>query len=199
MREHIERVPLTDAEIVAATVGEPALLRGPVHLADYDPEWPVHFGQEAAAIREALGSAALRIEHVGSTSVAGLPAKPIIDMLLVVADSAAEPAYVPALEAAGYVLRIREPDWYEHRVFKGPRINLNLHVVTEGCPEITRMLGFRDHLRSHDADRDLYAGTKRELAARDWKYVQNYADAKTAVIEAILARAVEGTSVPRPS
>ena len=136
-----------------------------------------------------LGSRALRIEHAGSTSVPGLAAKPIIDLLLVVADSAQEDAYAPALEAAGYVLRIREPNWYQHRMFKGPDTDINLHVFSSGCPEIDRMLVFRDWLRSNAADRDLYARTKVALAQKEWKYVQNYADAKIVVIEEIIARA----------
>ena len=131
----------------------------------------------------------LRIEHAGSTAVPGLTAKPTIDVILEVADSADEPAYAPDLEAAGYPLRIREPNWYQHRMFKGPDTNVNLHVFSRGCPEIERMLTFRDWLRNHPADRDLYARTKLELAQQEWKDVQNYADAKTAVVEEILARA----------
>jgi GrpB-like predicted nucleotidyltransferase (UPF0157 family) len=130
-----------------------------------------------------------RIEHIGSTSVPGLSAKPIIDIVLVVDSSADEATYVPALEAGGYVLRIREPNWHEHRLFKGPDTNINLHVHTSGCPEIDRMLLFRDWLRGNEADRTLYERTKRALAARDWTYTQDYADAKTAVVEAIIARA----------
>jgi GrpB-like predicted nucleotidyltransferase (UPF0157 family) len=121
--------------------------------------------------------------------VPGLPAKPIIDVALEVPDSADEPAYVPEMEAAGYVLRIREPDWFEHRVFKGPDTNVNLHVFSAGCEEVDRMVLFRDRLRGNAAERELYASAKRELAARDWKYVQQYADAKTAVVEEIMARA----------
>ena len=125
------------------------------------------FEREADRIRAVLGSRALRIEHTGSTSVPGLAAKPIIDILLVVADSADEGAYLPALEAAGYVLRIREPDWHEHRMFKGPDTEVNLHVFSSGCPEIDRVLMFRDWLRTHAADRDLYARTKLALARRN--------------------------------
>lgn len=190
-REPIERLPMTEAELRASTVGELAPLSGKIEIVDYDPEWPRLFEREAARIRAALGDDALRIEHVGSTSVPGLAAKPRIDILLVVGDSADEATYVPALEAAGYVLRIREPEWYEHRVFKGPDTDVNLHVFTAGCPEIERMLGFRDHLRGHEADRRLYERSKRELAQRDWKYTQNYADAKSAVVEEIIARANE--------
>jgi GrpB-like predicted nucleotidyltransferase (UPF0157 family) len=110
-------------------------------------------------------------------------------MLLVVADSAAEEMYVPALERCGYVLRIREPNWHEHRMFNRPDIKVNLHVFSSGCPEIGRILVFRDWLQNNAADRDLYARTKLALASRQWKYVQNYADAKAAVIAEILERA----------
>ena len=113
---------------------------------DYDPRWPVLYAREAERIRSILSHRALRLEHIGSTSVPGLPSKPIIDILLVVAASADEAAYVPPMEAAGYTLRIREPDWHEHRMFKGPDTDLNLHVFSLGCPEFDRLVTFRDHL-----------------------------------------------------
>jgi GrpB-like predicted nucleotidyltransferase (UPF0157 family) len=181
--------PLTEDQLRAVTIGAPTPLTAPILLIDYQPEWPQLFEREAARIRSIIGDRALRIEHVGSTSVPGLAAKPIIDMVLVVADSTDERSYVTPLEAAGYVLRIREPDWHEHRLLKGPDVNINLHVFSAGCPEINRMLVLRDWLRRNDADRQIYERTKRELAQRQWKYVQNYADAKTAVVEEILARA----------
>jgi GrpB-like predicted nucleotidyltransferase (UPF0157 family) len=121
--------------------------------------------------------------------VPGLAAKPIVDIILAVPDSSDEAEYVTALEAAGYVLRIGEPHWFEHRVFKGPDTNINLHVFTEGCSEIEKMLLFRDRLRAHPEDRALYLRTKRTLAAQEWKFVQNSADAKSEVVEAIVARA----------
>src|SRR5437016_14405332 len=186
-------VPLTEEQIRAAQVGELVPLVAPIQIVDYDPEWPRLYEREAERVQSALDDRALLIEHVGSTSVPGLAAKPKIDMLLVVANSADESAYVPALEAAAYALRIREPDWYEHRMFKGPDTDINLHVFSPGSPEIDRMLLFRDWLRSNTADRRLYDRTKRELARLDWKYTQNYADAKTAVVEEILARAREGS------
>jgi GrpB-like predicted nucleotidyltransferase (UPF0157 family) len=178
----------TEEEIRAYTIGELKPLSGGILIVDYNPQWPELFAREADRIRSVLGSVALRIEHAGSTSVPGLAAKPIIDLLLVVADSAQEDTYAPALEAAGYVLRIRELNWYEHRMFKGPDTDINLHVFSSGCPEIDRMLIFRDRLRSNAADRDLYARTKLALSQKSWTYVQNYADAKTAVIEEIMAR-----------
>ena len=185
--------PFTEEQILAAHMGKPVPQFVPIQIVDYDPEWPQLYEHEAERIQSALGNRVLLIEHVGSTSVPGLAAKPKIDILLVVANSADEPSYVPALEAAGYVLRIREPDWDEHRMFKGPDTDINLHVFSSGCPEINRMLLFRDWLRSNESDRLLYERTKRELARINWKYTQNYADAKTTVVQEILARAQKNT------
>jgi GrpB-like predicted nucleotidyltransferase (UPF0157 family) len=169
--------------------GPPPKLTGQVQVVDYDPDWPRLYRREEERIRAVLGDRVLRIEHIGSTSVPDLPAKPIVDIALAVADSADEPAYLPALEAAGYKLVIREPDWFEHRCLKGPDTNINLHVFSLGAAEIDRCVRFRDWLRTHPADRDLYARTKRDLATRPWTYIQQYADAKTDVVQEILARA----------
>jgi GrpB-like predicted nucleotidyltransferase (UPF0157 family) len=188
MTQSPDRTPTTDEEIRAATIGELAEHAAPIVLVEYDPIWPRLFEREAERIRAALSGRALQVEHVGSTSVPELAAKPIIDIVLVVADSSDELGYVPDMEAHGYVLRIREPDWFEHRLFKGPDTNVNIHVFSQGCSEVQVMLDFRDWLRANDADRDLYESAKRQLAAQDWKYVQNYADAKTKVVEEINAR-----------
>jgi GrpB-like predicted nucleotidyltransferase (UPF0157 family) len=180
---------MNEEELRAAWVTEPPKLTGKVQVVDYDPAWPGLFRREAERIRAVLGERVVLLEHVGSTSVPGLAAKPVIDILLVVPDSADEPAWLPDLEAAGYTLVIREPDWYQHRCLKGPDTNLNLHVYSPGCSEIERYLTFRDRLRAHPADRARYQRVKRELAERDWTYVQEYADAKGEVVEAIIARA----------
>src|SRR5262249_2848503 len=147
-----------------------------------DPGWPLKFSLQANRIRDALSEKVLLLEHVGSTSVPGLSAKPIIDMVLAVSNSADEPSYIPPLEQQGFVLRIREPAWFQHRLLKPPDIDGNLHVFSAGCEEINRMLAFRDWLRVHEEDRRLYEQAKRELAAQIWKYTQNYADAKSQVI-----------------
>ena len=180
---------VSDEDLRKVTVGERTPHNAPIALVEYDPRWPDLFVREAARVRAALGPVAVRVEHVGSTSIPGLCAKPIIDMLLAVPDSAHEPSYVPALESAGCVLVIREPEWLEHRLLKGPDTDVNLHVFTAGEPEIDRMLAFRDWLRSHDEDRERYAEVKRALARRVWRQVQHYADAKTSVVQEILARA----------
>jgi GrpB-like predicted nucleotidyltransferase (UPF0157 family) len=184
-----EPAGVSDEDLRRSVVGELIPHNAPIVLVDYDPAWPALFAREADRIRALLGGTALLVEHAGSTSVPGLVAKPIIDIVLAVPDSADEPCYVPALETAGYVLVIREPDWYQHRVFKGPDTNINLHVFSAGAVEIDRMLRFRDRLRTHDDDRARYARAKRELSQRWWRHVQDYANAKTAVIKEILSRA----------
>lgn len=156
-------------------------------IADYDPAWPGKFERHRRVIAGALGATALRIEHIGSTSVPGLAAKPIVDILVVVKDSAGEPTYRPQLEAAGYVLRVREPEWNEHRMLRTPEKDIHVHVYSAGCPEIYRNLGFRDHLRTHALDRQRYEHTKRALAQLDWPDMNAYAAAKTEVIESILS------------
>jgi GrpB-like predicted nucleotidyltransferase (UPF0157 family) len=179
----------SDEDIQRVRLGKVTPHNAPITLVGYDSGWPVLFAREAARIRAALGDRAVQVEHVGSTSVPGLAAKPIIDILLAVPDSSDEQAYVPALEAAGYVLQIREPGWFEHRMFKGPDADINLHVFTAGAAEIDRMLVFRDWLRVNDADRDAYLQVKCDLAQRTWRHVQHYADAKSAIVEEIIARA----------
>ena len=177
--------------IEKAWIEPPPKLAGPIAFVESDPAWPELFAREEARIRSVLGDRVVRIEHTGSTSVPGLAAKPIIDITMLVADVNDEAAWIPDLETAGYSVRIREsePEWYDHRVLKGPDTNINLHVFSAGCVELERMIGFRDWLRTHDDDRALYESTKRELIKREWKFVQNYADAKGEVVEAIAARA----------
>ncbi len=169
---------------------------GRLEVVDYDPAWPSAFDAEAAKVRAALGSKALDVEHVGSTSVPGLAAKPVIDINLTVADAADEAGYAPALEAAGYRLIVREPDWFEHRMFKGASPAVNLHVFSAGCPELDRMRAMRDWLRQSPDDVALYAATKRRLAERDWAYVQDYADAKGEAVGQILGRALAWAGLP---
>ena len=186
-------IPSTPEEyersLAEITLGTPDRQSGPIELSDHDPEWAAIFREQAVRIRDALGRRAYRIEHVGSTAVPDLIAKPIIDIVLEVPESADERSYVPELATLGYVLRIREPSWLGHRLLRGFRPRVNLHVFTADCPETDRMLRFRDWLRAHPDDRERYAAAKRDLAARDWAYVQQYADAKTEVITAIIARA----------
>ena len=186
-----------DAAPSPAVVGALAPYSVPVVVVDPDPRWPALYQVERDLVVAALGPIALAVDHVGSTSVPGLPAKPVIDILLQVPDSADESSYVPALEGAGLTLRIREPDWLEHRVLYRRRVDgashdVNVHVFSPvlGAGEIRRMLAFRDWLRTHPEDRDRYAAVKRELAQRRWRYVQDYADAKTSVVEEILQRAL---------
>lgn len=180
----------TDSYLARVTIGERKPLNSTVTLVPYDPNWPRVYERHAGRIREALSEKVLLLEHVGSTSVPGLSAKPVIDIILEVADAADESSYIPPLEKTGFILRIREPDWFEHRLLKTPQADVNLHIFSAGCEEIERMLTFRDWLRTHEEDRQLYEKTKRELAARTWKHTQHYADAKSEVVQTILDRAL---------
>jgi GrpB-like predicted nucleotidyltransferase (UPF0157 family) len=160
-----------------------------VRLDAYDPAWPEIYARQADLIAIALGADVRRIAHVGSTSVPGLAAKPVIDIALEVPDSKDEAAYLPILAAAGFNFAFREPDWFGHRMLSRETPAVNLHVFPAGCAETDRMLAFRDHLRAHPAELALYAAEKAELAARDWPSVQAYADAKSDVVQVILRRA----------
>ena len=162
-----------------------------IEIVDYDPDWPRRFQAHSAKIGAALGDVALQIEHIGSTSVRNLGAKPIIDILLVVGDSADEESYCGRLEAAGYVLRIREPDFHQHRMFGTQNRDVHLHVYSAGCIEVTRHLKFRDQLRSSAECRRIYEECKRKLARDPWPNMDAYAQAKTDVIERIISQADE--------
>ena len=157
-----------------------------IQIVDYDTGWPKKFEVHARVIADALGSVALQIDHIGSTSIPGLAAKPIIDILVIVQNSADESAYMSRLEAAGYLLRVREPDWNEHRMFRTHEKDVHVHIYSVGCAEIQRVLTFRDHLRINIDDRRRYEQTKRELASREWSTMNEYAEAKTEVIESII-------------
>jgi GrpB-like predicted nucleotidyltransferase (UPF0157 family) len=183
--------PDTDEEMAALRVsGTVTPHNGTIPLFPYDPAWPAQYEGEAAKIRAALGAGARVLEHIGSTSIPGMPAKPILDIILAVDNSADEDSYVPALTEQGYRLHLREVDWEQHRVLKGDAPYVNLHVFTVGSNEIRRMLAFRDRCRAVPEERALYEATKRELAGRVWRHVQHYANAKGDVVEAIIARAL---------
>ena len=155
-------------------------------ISDYDHAWPLRFAELEARIRSALGNTALAVEHIGSTSVPQLAAKPIIDVLVVVANLEDEPSYVPAMEDAGFVLRVRESG---HRMFRTPVRDVHIHVYASGDQAITDYLDLRDWLRVDASDRSLYAEVKRDLARRRWTDMNQYADAKTDVIGQVLGRA----------
>ncbi|MCW2616309.1 MAG: uncharacterized protein JWN08_3303 [Frankiales bacterium] len=159
-----------------------------ISVVAYDEGWPVRFEHLRGLVETALGDKALAVEHIGSTSVPGLAAKPIIDMLLMVADVEDEDAYVPSLVDAGLVLRVREP---RHRMLRTPHKHVHLHVYEPADQAVADYLDLRDWLRESAADRALYAATKRDLAQRTWVDMNDYADAKTDVVLDILGRARE--------
>jgi GrpB-like predicted nucleotidyltransferase (UPF0157 family) len=157
----------------------------PIVIVDYDPAWPRRFERERHRIQRALGDLAYRIEHIGSTSVPGLAAKPIVDLIVTVEDPAHE-SIVIAMQAAGYELRVREP---EHRMFRTPGRDVHVHVWRDSDPEVARHLRFRDRLRESAEDRLAYEQLKRDLARRNWPDMNYYAEAKGELIAAIIDRA----------
>lgn len=157
-----------------------------IAIVDYDPAWPGKFERERDRVGRTLGPGALRVEHIGSTAVPGLAAKPIIDLLVTVENPDDDAALVPSLESAGYELRVREPG---HRMFRTPARDIHLHVWADNDPEVERCLVFRDQLRHSPQDRAIYERLKRDLARREWSDMNEYADAKSEVIAAIVAKA----------
>jgi GrpB-like predicted nucleotidyltransferase (UPF0157 family) len=129
----------------------------------------------------------MRVEHIGSTAVPGLAAKPIVDVLVAVEAVEDEARYLPQLEAVGYVLRVREPG---HRMFRTVAKDVHVHLW-DSSAQIDRHLRFRDRLVRDESDRRLYEETKRELAKRAWPDREAYASAKDDVIAAIMRRATD--------
>lgn len=182
--------PARDA--AALVPGQPARA-GAVDLVEHDPTWGVAYDAVAALVRDALGDRVHALQHVGSTSVPDLPAKPVLDVDLTVADPADEQSYVPDLVAVGFVHRIREPWWHEHRLLVRhdvlPRVNL--HVFGPGCPEVVRHRMFRDWLREHPEDCERYAAAKRDAAVATNAVGgtgMDYNRVKEPVVHAIYAR-----------
>ncbi len=164
----------------------------PIDVVDPDPRWPETFDKVAGRVRSALGARVLALEHVGSTAVPGLPAKPIVDIDLIVADPSDEAGWVPPLEREGFVLTVREPWWHEHRVMKLADPATNLHIFSPAAPEPWKHRIFRDHLRRDERDRELYASAKREAASASTsagETVMAYNARKERVIREIYERA----------
>jgi GrpB-like predicted nucleotidyltransferase (UPF0157 family) len=173
-----------DAVLDEILVGgmEPATIR----VVAYDPSWPDRFEAEEKRLRAALGERARRIEHIGSTAVPGLAAKPIVDVLVEINQFEDHARYCESLQAAGYELRVREAN---HLMFRTPDRDVHVHIWPAGSENIEPHLIFRDWLRSHPDDRRLYERTKQELARRAWPDMNYYAEAKNPVIGKIMARA----------
>jgi GrpB-like predicted nucleotidyltransferase (UPF0157 family) len=174
--------PTFDAELDRVLIG--GREKRAVVVVPYDTAWPERYARERVKIIDALGQSLRNVHHVGSTAVEGLAAKPIIDILLVVSQPEVEETYTPALEQAGYVLRVREPG---HRMFRTPEKDVHIHVWADPS-EDARHLRFRDWLRHSPEDRAAYEALKVRLAAQDWEDVNYYARAKSDLIGDIMER-----------
>lgn len=199
VRERFQGSPDQDA---VALVGEPPRFFDSVLIEDYDPAWADRFAAASSALGGQLGGLVIGVEHVGSTSVPGLAAKPIIDIDLQLEDTEEESLYIPALEVLGYRLVLREPWWHGHRMLVSAEEDVNLHVWPADAPEPVRHRLFRDWLRTHADDRQLYEGTKRALAQQTAATPREYSLAKNAVIDEIYQRifaAVKADQFPYPA
>lgn len=163
-----------------------------IHLAPYNPEWSNMYENEAARLRQILGSELADIQHIGSTSVAQLAAKPIIDIMVALHDfGRADAVVVPAMQAAGFVYIDKWNDVLPLRRFfvkedkKGTRL-AHLHIVGIDNREWwDRHIRFRDYLRTHPKTRKAYEALKHDLAQREWKDGSEYAGAKTEFIRKV--------------
>jgi GrpB-like predicted nucleotidyltransferase (UPF0157 family) len=180
---------VSQEEVRRARVGAPEEVPdGTIEVRPSDPSWPQWYDEVELCVRKALGERVLHLQHIGSTSVPGLAAKPVVDIDVTVADSADEASYLPALEAAGFTLRVREPHWEEHRCLRLAEPACNLHVWSPGASEPQRHRAFRDWLRGHQEDREEYAALKSDLATRTFDSVMDYNNEKGALVYEIYER-----------
>ncbi|MEU4530002.1 GrpB family protein [Micromonospora ureilytica] len=184
----VQRFHGTPEQVDAGLVGNPPRTWKSVVIEEYDSAWAQRFIVVRSSLTEALGGLIIGVEHVGSTAVPGLAAKPVIDVDLSIEDTAEESGYLPALERLGFRLVLREPWWHGHRMLVSLTEDVNLHVWPRGAPEPVRHRLFRDWLRSHPQDREVYAAAKRRLARDTAHRPRDYSLAKNTVIDEIYAR-----------
>jgi GrpB-like predicted nucleotidyltransferase (UPF0157 family) len=171
-------------------VDDVELIGGPekrvIVIEPYNPAWAGGFESHRRRISDALGAVARRVDHVGSTAVTGLVAKPIVDIQVSVGDVEDEACYLERLVIAGYQLRVRE---LGHRMFRTPELDVHVHVCDAGSGWERRHLLLRDWLRRSTDDREAYAALKIRLQGQDWETMNHYADAKSALIAEMTGRA----------
>jgi len=181
-----------DAHLREVLVG--GMERREILVVPYDPGWPERYASEARRVAHALGDQMLAVHHVGSTAVEGLAAKAIIDIVVEVREPNDEATYVPLLEAVGYEVRVREPD---HRMLRTRERDVHLHCWSDP-DDVARHLVFRDWLRHDDADRARYEQLKQSLAGREWRDMNHYASAKSALVAELTARGLAWDRAGRP-
>ncbi len=163
-----------------------------VVVVDYDPQWPIVYKKEKAEIVRAIGDEVIAIEHIGSTAVPGLGAKPIIDIMVAVRHLSDADQCIQSLQSIGYeYVPEHEVQIPERRYFR--KAHRHLHMVEPTSDFWRRHLFFRDHLRSHPKVAREYYELKKQLASECGLDRKAYTDAKTAFIQSIVARAIHST------
>jgi GrpB-like predicted nucleotidyltransferase (UPF0157 family) len=178
---------LTEGQLQSISVGQRDTRRSAIELVPNDPAWAGHFARLSRDIRSALGSRLIAVEHVGSTAIPGLPAKPIIDIDATIYNPADESGYRDVLEGLGFALTIREPEWHQHRMFKLSDPRTNLHIYADNCSLPMRDVAFRDLLRNDRQAALAYSELKRELSSQEWSSSQHYAEGKSELIIDLLS------------
>jgi GrpB-like predicted nucleotidyltransferase (UPF0157 family) len=162
-----------------------------VQLSPYNPDWQNIFSEERDRISKALGSRALRIEHIGSTAVRGLGAKPIIDILLGVNSPDNLEAVIPLMEQLGYKYRSDFEHIMPYRRYFSIAGKFHVHSVDVTSQFFRRHIMFRDYLRTHDDVRDAYYNVKKDLSQKEWDDTNDYAFAKTEFVRSVEAKSIE--------
>lgn len=170
----------------------------PVSIVEPRDSWQKDGEALIQQIRDAIGPRAIRLDHIGSTSVGGMPAKPIIDVDLTIADPSKEEEWLPQLEDTGLILTVREPWWFHHRMLETPERDAHIHVFGPDSAEPLKHLVLRNWLRESEEDRQLYAQTKRDAAAETvarGETLNEYNQRKQEVLRAIYQRAFQGSGL----
>jgi len=174
------------------------LRRGTLELSPYDPGWPVFFESEKRRIEQAIGRVILAVEHVGSTAVIGLPAKPIIDIAIALRDYEDGFQCVAPLAELGYLYKGEHGIAGRH-FFRtnGEQVKVHIHMTAMSHPEWRNHLAFRDFLRSHPDAARQYAALKHELKATCGAHREKYTEAKAGFIASVLRKAGATGEGPR--
>ena len=170
-----------------------------VRIVDHDPAWPARAAAELRRIAGALGAVAVRLEHVGSTAVPGLAAKPIVDLQVSVDALEPRERYVAPLERLGYLF-VPAPESPDYHFFGRPPERpraFHVHVCEAGSEQELRHVAVRDFLRAHPAEAERYAAVKREVAARHLEDRLAYIEGKDEYVAALERRATSWARGPR--
>lgn len=173
----------------------------PYTLEEYNPQWKETFKEVSHRVKEVLGNIALDVEHIGSTSVEGMTAKPQIDILVIVKDLELVKSKHGEMTSAGFTHHGRgyvseDDDYFSLNTNEGKRV-ASIHILQEGNAKINYYLIFRDYLRTHPKERDLYISVKKDLYSKHSDNYAAYDGGKNSVILEIRGRAADWFNIEK--